>query len=113
MREIKFRAWDGEKMEYCGLARAGEYHEYMGHPLMQFTGLKDKNGVEIYENDVIEVFDTGRYQVVWNQEAACFETKLLNKVGLESFMFENFFDGFNPDRVMVIGNIHQHPELLT
>ena len=59
MREIKFRAWDGNKLvvpcsiefESCayGTGQLGE--EYT--QLMQYTGLSDKNGVEIYEGDVI------------------------------------------------------------
>ena len=65
MREIKFRAWDGQSMIFMGKGgycdfelRGGEVYEYdsigyeahsQDYPLMQSTGLKDKNGVEIYE----------------------------------------------------------------
>ncbi len=55
-REIKFRAFNTTdqpyKMEYCGLERIGGFHEPLGHNIMQFTGLTDKNGREIYEGDI-------------------------------------------------------------
>jgi uncharacterized phage protein (TIGR01671 family) len=69
MREIKFRAWDGEKMDYDPVcctdgpeitklnsniqSMCEEWHRPKYLALMQYTGLKDKTGKEIYEGDIV------------------------------------------------------------
>ncbi len=54
-REIKFRVWyDGKEMKYVSNSYVMDIMEDGGeHVLMQYTGLKDKNGVEIYEGDIL------------------------------------------------------------
>lgn len=68
MRPIKFRAWDGKKMVEPGyITPSGWFENFRGledgdrseGPLMQFTGLLDSKGVEIYENSEID----GKYVV--------------------------------------------------
>jgi uncharacterized phage protein (TIGR01671 family) len=61
MREIKFRAWDGKKMDFNDIfiRASGNPPLYEGKErpdlvLMQYTGLKDKNGKECFECDKVK-----------------------------------------------------------
>ena len=110
MRPIKFRAWDKENevMVYpkgilfdgrvvnfsCGILEPFE-----GCELMQYTGLKDKNGTEIYEGDIVDVVN-GITVVTYDD--GCFRAKLNGS---------NYrLSGWKS--VEVIGNIYENPELL-
>lgn len=111
-REIKFRAWSKveEEMVY-GIdltTQDGTAHPINGNwdnimsldervELMQYTGLKDKNGVEIYEGDILEYYVEddllGKFLVKWDDKG--------------------FWDcGISNKNQAVIGNIYQSPELL-
>jgi len=121
MREIKFRAWDGKKMyspdeliqvgnEGCttGYYDGSGCPKYSDHELMQYTGLKDKNGKEIYEGDIV-LHDglpgakNGRSIVF---EDCCFMIK--GKTPSDDWHVGRY-SGLNTE---VIGNIYENPELL-
>lgn len=117
-REIKFRAWDIERNEFTNdkltasvafeiLSKESEQKNVEKFfLLMQYTGLLDKNGVEIYEGDIVEHYHLGemvKSVIHWNEEKAMFCLR---------------YDGdklngwhLNPKSLEVIGNIHQNPEL--
>mgnify|MGYP003629767402 CR=1 FL=1 len=115
MREIKFRAWDTTSgyydfMAFPSLERLGDYHECMGHEIMQYTGLKDKNGKEIYEGDIIDegIVRFGIVDIEDNEGCS------YNQVCGFYIKDLRFNDEYHMDLrdTEVIGNIHENPELL-
>lgn len=131
MREIKFRAWDKEKgmtyqdnLRWIALSGDGNWTMNTGHGskiqlitgcgfpenhLMQFTGLKDKNGKEIWEGDVVSasIYADEIPQVLevrW--EAGCFVIDY--KDSEADFCAVGWF----PGTLEAIGDIYSNPELL-
>ena len=111
MREIKFRAWDKEnkemvEVELLGkrvlLVKDGEWENIENFEVMQYTGLKDKNGKEIYEGDIVNCF---------RHEGFEFVTTRLGSHGIETQLgFYPFIEVYG--YAEVIGNIYENPELL-
>ena len=96
------------KMEYCSIERVGAYHESMGHHIMQYTGLKDKNGKEIYEGDIMAKDATHpyRYEIIYNTRRTRYLLNCINR----RRQFIALTDQWAKKEV--IGNIYENPELL-
>jgi len=108
MREIKFRAWDGERMLYFKLfERPWPFSSEW--PVMQFTGMSDKNGKEIYEGDILGW--------MWGGVGQGDGTPAKSEVYFDRYKFavrtgRTSFGWKLSQAAEVIGNIHENPELL-
>ena len=115
-KEIKFRAWNKKRQGWFSLENSITFEvEGWGVipnkdvKLMQFTGLKDKNGKEIYEGDVV---NHGHYTdnkkpcnfiIYWDEKHSGFMEK-----EIRDFNTETLIDNKDCE---VIGNIYENPEL--
>jgi len=129
MREIKFRAWDTTKKEmlqvrqilipdgnnengFQELAVSGlkfgtnPSHWRIAPPLMQYTGLKDKNGKEIYEGDILNTVSEPPFIIY---EVTYIAPRFLLKNRFGTFPFSPMASERHYE---VIGNIYENPDLL-
>lgn len=151
MRELKFRVWDkvagkyleGEEAKAFVLKLDGTHYVEMTFGyydkgkdwvIEQYTGLKDKNGKEIYEGDILEFdkdFDDSaqRYVPYFDEKLAAFGFRMygyqyyISESGSEEFESEMSLIGemenyereeiiFYTEYISIIGNIHENPELV-
>ncbi len=149
MREIKFRAWDKVTRQFVTSFTmtsnghielwvgdgSGKVREPQDFDVLQYTGLKDKNGVEIYEGDLLRHYNgliNELYEVKWSSEDTCYTVKLQGR-----FIDPEMSDPYTDEQIVqmqltsdvkylmvmyslsamsgeaeVIGNIYENPELL-
>lgn len=128
-REIKFRAWDEKRREWLD----SDYHtmrldgKEIKHKaggrknpiLMQYTELRDRNGKEIYEGDVVEyddeermIDDSGVMIVGWNAEHGAWGYEYQDDYVEGCREFSSHCVGDVLVESIVIGNIYENPELI-
>lgn len=123
MKEIKVRVWDKEAKEMLIYDLIENMHEYEDNciwigektkngygvdlsskEVMQYTGIKDKNGKEIYEGDIVDEKYEGKFlrprEVKWDAEGAMWDMPRL--LGGDEVC----------DEIEVIGNVYENPDLL-
>jgi len=106
MREIKFRAWNGKRIINWGFLFTETVSDWFnkGYEMMQFTGLLDQDGFEIYEGDILKHHGI----VAWNKIELCWSRIDLN--WNEKREWSSLESLTSP--LIIIGNIHENPELL-
>ena len=105
MREIKFRAWDytqNKMIDWQSMQGWAMGSLNSGENKMQFIGLLDKNGKEIYERDICSGHSDGNGRIVWQEGEYVYEFNDEAVVGL-----------WEAKPLEIIGNIYENPELIT
>ena len=132
MRPIKFRVWDKKKKEMIPAIGVGWLYgrldgekwsfwqdvgkdseecvaNYKDSVLMQFTGLKDKNGKEAYEGDLVSLWHEEIGEIYWDNRLSLWDLRRpKDKSGFEE---TDWLEG-ELETGEIIGNIYENPELL-
>ena len=138
-REIKFRAWDkitkqlvylnkstfvnyevddkniGFELTLDGLGKESNQKTWLRKPkdyvLQQFTGLKDKNGREIYEGDILKSVTKNIYSIEFNYGKFILNGNYCDE--MYDFNCSEYRDGQNSsERFEIVGNIFENKDLL-
>ncbi len=140
MRTLKFRAWDGKEMkqiqDYPNLLieEKGKWFvmdgnklfcNYLTGQLMQSTGFKDKNGVEIYEGDITKCKIFYKEESTWGNDFGTkaeigyikYDKTAFKFFHKQSYVYPIFLEETSSGseerfELEIIGNIYENPELL-
>lgn len=118
-REIKFRAWDitSKTMAYLGPYCYLKIFDDENLIISQFTGLRDKNGKEIYEGDIVRCFEDGLDDIA--DDGTIHQVRYCSQDDYPAFELDPWDGDCNGlsnykayGSIEVIGNIYENPELL-
>ena len=143
MEIIKFRAWDKRKGDMinnaieligvqelvrCGLDLTNPFNYFDGLFWMQYSGIKDKNDVELYEHDIVYVIEpTNLFEIKFGKivrEVISYNGETTFKLEFNSFYFESLLDNkqylsitenqfgqHDLESTVLVGNRFENPEL--
>ncbi len=120
MREIKCKAWNITRKQMsaaftlpdllsCSVDKLHEWSISDVIEWIQYTGLKDRNGKEIYESDIVKCVNGDTGEVIWEEHDCCFNiTDYYNSSN--DYPTMAFIEG---EPFEILGNIYENPELLS
>ena len=115
MREIKLRAWDSyhQKMVYpsgedmtdkvTSASLLAAFNDGGMEDIMQFTGLKDSKGKEVYEGDIVE----------WFRGSGKDKDRIIETIEIPDVFYKMSDGAWSTEQTKIIGNIYENPKLLT
>ena len=112
MRDIRFKVWEKPQEGFKGKMWTDDDPKFWAeclmnkkdeYELLQFTGLKDKNGVSIYEGDIVKFWDDNLVGSKWRKE----------EVMWRNYQWIIYGTEYINDKILeVIGNIYENGDLL-